>query len=171
LPFADATFDLITSALGVNNMDDPPSALAECARVAKSGARIVITSNTRGHMPEFYNAFREVLAGSDRYLERLDANVNHRASRESLSAMLEAAGFRVTQVHEEIFEWRYLDGTALLGHNLTRFGFLDGWRAVVDRDDEATVFAQLESRLNAIAHEQGELRVTIPMLYVEGQRG
>ena len=34
LPFDDATFDLITSNLGVNNFADPLAAVRECRRVA-----------------------------------------------------------------------------------------------------------------------------------------
>jgi hypothetical protein len=41
---------------------------------------------------------------------------------------------------------------------------------VLAAEDEAAVFGMLEARLNALAEAQGELRVTIPMLYLEGQK-
>jgi arsenite methyltransferase len=61
LPFADASFDLIVSNLGVNNFADPAAVLAECFRVAKPGARLVLTTNLMGHLSEFYEVFRQIL--------------------------------------------------------------------------------------------------------------
>ena len=48
-PFADAAFDLIVSNLGVNNWSDPRGVLAECFRVAKQDAQLVLTTNVVGH--------------------------------------------------------------------------------------------------------------------------
>jgi hypothetical protein len=49
-------------------------------------------------------------------------------------------------------------------------GFLDGWRSVIYVSDEGTIFASIETRLNEMAAAQGELRMTVPMLYVEAIR-
>lgn len=172
MPFAASSFDLIVSNLGVNNFADPPSVLAECCRVAMPGARLALTTNVVGHMAEFYNAFRQTLAelGRPDYMERLAANERHRGTRESVCVLLEESGFRVTKAVEGTFTMRYLDGTALLNHFLTKIGFLEGWRSVIDPEDEAAVFTTLERRLNEFAVSEGELRMTIPMLYVEAQK-
>ena len=71
---------------------------------------------------------------------------------------------------EDQFEMRFLDGSALLRHSLVRFGFLGGWRSIVTPDEEEEVFRALEQRLNDAAHKRGELRMTVPMLYVEGEK-
>ena len=42
LPFADASFDVVTMSFGLRNVADPAAALAEFARVARPGARLVI---------------------------------------------------------------------------------------------------------------------------------
>src|SRR5436309_3778570 len=104
------------------------------------------------------------------YLERLDANEGHRGTQESVRGLIEGAGFVVTRVTEESFRLRYLDGSALLNHSLTKLGFLDGWRKVVAPGDEREVFEQLEKRLNEIAARNGELSMTIPALYVEAEK-
>ena len=83
--------------------------------------------------------------------------------------MVEAAGFGISKVVEDRFTYRFLDGSAMLRHWLVRIGFLDAWRSVVDRDDEQKAFTMLEERLNEVAHDKGELRMTIPMLYVEAR--
>jgi arsenite methyltransferase len=88
----------------------------------------------------------------------------------TLLDMLQAAGFRVVKIREGHFHFRYLDGSALFNHFLTQLGFLDGWRRVVDKEDEERVFALLEQRLNQIASAYGELRMTVPMLYLEGEK-
>src|SRR6266849_598886 len=172
LPFEDATFDLVVSNLGVNNFTDPDAVFAECFRVAKPGTRIVLTTNTRGHMSEFYEVFHQTLLELQKpaYLERLRANEAHRGTKEALSDMLQAAGFRMVKIREDRFHLRYLDGSALFNHSLTKFGFLDGWRRVVDQEDEERVFMLLEKRLDQMARASGELRMTVPMLYLEGEK-
>ena len=172
LPLPDAHFDLIVSNLGVNNFQNSPAALAECARVAKPQARIVLTTNVKGHMREFYALYRETLRelGLSRYLQNLAENEDHRTTKDSLAAQVEVSGFEIERLIEEPFEMRFVDGKALLQHALTRFGFLEGWRKVVDPSDEVAVFAALEERLTQLAFRSGELRMTVPMLYLEGRR-
>ncbi|MEA2573689.1 MAG: hypothetical protein QOH93_987 [Chloroflexia bacterium] len=172
MPFEDARFDLVVSNLGINNFDNPPTVLFECHRVLKPGGRLALTTNVKGHWAEFYEVFRAVIAetGKTRYIQALDANEEHRGTKESVSALLEGAGFRVTKVVEDSFQMRFADGTALFNHTLTQLGFLDAWRSVVEPADEENIFSEVESRLNEIARQQGELHMTTPMLYVEGEK-
>lgn len=172
LPFPDASFDLIVTNLGVNNFANPQAALAECLRVLKAGGNIALTTNLQGHMQEFYNLFREVLTELHKteYLGRLQAQEAHRGTTLSVSQLLQDAGFTIIKTVEDSFELRYLDGSAFFNHWLTRLGFLDGWRGVVNPEDEEEVFGCIEVRLNEQAALDGELRMTVPMLYLEGQK-
>ena len=172
LPFVDATFDLIVSNLGVNNFADPGAVLAECFRVAKPGARLVLVTNPMGHLSEFYEIFRQILRDLQKSasLERLQSHEAHRGTTESLSDLLQAVGFRVVKIREDRFHVRYLDGSAFFTHFLTQLGFLEDWRRVVDQEDEERVFALLEHRLNQVARAAGELRMTVPMLHLEGEK-
>jgi arsenite methyltransferase len=172
LPFAPATFDLIVSNLGINNFARPGAILAECYRVARPQARLVLTTNVVGHMHEFYEVFRATLIaqGKAAYLEALRANENHRGTRDSISVLLEQAGFRVGKVVEDQFTMRFVDGSALLRHRLIKVGFLDGWRGVLPPDEAGAVFAVVEGQLNALAARAGELRMTVPMLYIEAEK-
>jgi ubiquinone/menaquinone biosynthesis C-methylase UbiE len=172
LPFADANFDLIVSNLGMNNFPDPAAVLTECYRVAKPGARLALTTNPMGHLSEFYKAFHLLLQelGKKSSSERLQAHEAHRGTKESLSDLLQAAGFRVVRIAEDCFHLRYLDGSAFFHHCLTQLGFLEDWRRVVDQEDEERVFVLLESKLNQMAWTAGELRMTVPMLYLEGEK-
>jgi ubiquinone/menaquinone biosynthesis C-methylase UbiE len=168
-PFADSVFDLIVSNLGINNWTEPQSVLAECFRVAKPDARIILTTNVVGHYREFYEVFGETLAQMNRAesVEKLSVQSAHRGTRESLSRLLEEAGWHLSRVIENSFEMRFADGSALLNHSLTRLGFLGGWRSVVEPEDEGEVFSRVEQRLNELARQNGELRMSVPMLFLE----
>lgn len=160
MPFPDATFDLITSNLGLNNFDDRAGAMRESRRVARDGATLALTTNLQGHMREFYDVFASVLEGAD--VATLRAHVEHRATIPAVRELLESAGFQVVRVVEREGSMRFANGTALLNHYFIRLGFLEAWKTVV-AGREREVFARLRERLDA----SGELRLTIPMAYVE----
>ncbi|MCB9438590.1 MAG: methyltransferase domain-containing protein [Anaerolineales bacterium] len=171
IPLANQSVDLIVSSLGINNFADPQAVLHECGRVTKVGGRLVLTTNLTGHMREFYAVYREVLRDFDpAYQEGLTHNEQHRGTQASVVALIEGAGYNVSRIVREEFVLRYLDGSALLRHSLTRLGFLDGWRRFLHPEDEQPVFARLEAALNQVAAQAGELRLTIPALYIEAIR-
>ena len=172
MPFGDATFDVVVSNLGVNNFADPAAVLAECFRVARAGGTLYLTTNVEGHFAQFYKVFRDVLRALAKTdcLDRLAANERHRGTRDSLSGLLHDAGFRVNRAVEGSFDMRFLDGGALLNHSLTKIGFLDGWRNVVAAEEERAVFQRIEAGLNEAAERSGELRMTVPMLFVEAKK-
>jgi arsenite methyltransferase len=165
MPFDDASFDLIASNLGINNFDDPAVVMRECFRIARPGARIVLTTNMTGHMADFYHLFRrtlEDLGHADR-IEAVNTQERHRGTRSSIEALVTDAGFGIGKVVESEFVLRYANGSAMLRHPLVKF-FLDGWRTAIAGADEVIIFGELESRLNRM----GEVRMRVPMLYVEG---
>ncbi|HEX8171890.1 MAG TPA: class I SAM-dependent methyltransferase [Thermoanaerobaculia bacterium] len=162
MPFADGSFDLITSNLGINNFADPAAAARECFRVARRGARIVLTTNLTGHYAEFYAIFRDVLRGDAELLAKLDAQEAHRGTRASVEALLTDAGFNLSRTFEDAFTMHFADGTAMLRHSLVQF-FLDGWRGVTE---DAEIWNAIERRLNDAA----PLTMTVPMLYAEAVR-
>jgi len=159
LTFANETFDLITSNLGINNFDDPPAAMNECFRVARDGARIAVTTNLTGHMAEFYDVFRASVPPS--LVDAVNHQEAHRGTRATIEEMITNAGFKLTNVVESEFFLHFADGTAMLRHPLVSF-FLDGWRGVTS---DAKVWRAIEAKLNGGAKP---LRFRVPMLYAEG---
>jgi len=160
MPFADGAFDLIVSNLGVNNFDDRAAAIRECRRVSRPGATFALTTNLQGHMRELYAALADALEGDAKALRRLDEHVKHRATVPDVKRLLEEHRFEVRRVVEREGTMRFADGTALMNHHFIKLGFLDAWKGVAAGNEKA-VFARLLDRLNA------ELRLTIPMAYVE----
>lgn len=170
LPFEDAYFDLIVSNNGTNNVDDEEGAFAEIARVAKPGAQFVFTVNLPETMIEFYDVYRAVLAdrGLDHAVEALEAHIVHkRKPLEHVETVVDRAGFEIASVHEDTFSFRFTDGTAMLKHSFIKLGFSDSWKAILASNELEPVFADVERRLNDIAREKGELRLTVPWICVD----
>ncbi len=172
MPFPDKSFDLITSNLGINNFDDPAKVLQECHRVLRRDGRLCITTNTEGHFMEFYAIFGAVAKelGLEEVLPNLKAHEQHRGNDESIRELLETANFTVSKIMSDKFHMRFLSGTAMLNHFLIVIGFLPAWRALVPMEHEIQFFALLEKKLNEQSDWDGELKLTVPMLYVEATR-
>ncbi len=165
LSLPDDSVDLVVSNLGVNNFDDPPTILTQCYRVAKPGSTFLLSTNVVGHMAEFYQVYHSVLSElrkTDR-LSALEDHVNHRGTANSVSLLLEDAGFRVIDVATSSFRIRFADGSALLRHYFIRLGFLGGWKSFLEEDEIEETFTVLERRLNELAQREGELALTIPI--------
>jgi ubiquinone/menaquinone biosynthesis C-methylase UbiE len=172
MPFQSGTFDLIVSNLGINNFEDRAAVVRECHRVAREGGTLALTTNLQGHMREFYDVFEEVLddAGDQQALDRLGAHVAHRAEVPEVRGLLESGGFPVTRVVERFEVMRFASGTAMLNHHFIKLGFLDAWKAIAP-DATRDVFARLRAALDEHARIEGELRLTIPMAYIEARAG
>lgn len=170
MPLAPGGFDLIVSNLGLNNFDDPEACMGECRRVLRAGGTIALTTNLQGHMREFYDVFAATLSeiGLAPALDALRRHVEHRATVAGVRALYERAGFQVTRVVERTVPMRFADGSALLRHHFIKLGFLDAWKSVVADGERVRAFERLESNLNRLAAERGNLTLTIPLAYVEG---
>lgn len=155
MPFDDASFDLIVSNLGVNNFDDRDAAIRECRRVLRKGGTLALTTNLQGHMRELYDVFAAVLNDEERI--RLKAHIEHRATVPNVKQLLETHGFEITRVVERESVMRFANGAALFNHHFIKLGFLEAWKEVAGN----AVFRTLLERL------PGELRLTIPMAYIE----
>ncbi len=104
LPFANASFDLLTTAFGFRNLANYESGLRELARVLKPGGEVGILEFTEpGHGPlagifRFY--FRHmlprigaVISGNSEAYAYLPGSVAKFPSPEALAALMERAGF------------------------------------------------------------------------------
>ena len=172
LDLPPSSFDVIVSNLGINNFSDPDAVLAACARVAKPGASLLVTTNLTGHMKEFYQVFRATLEqlGQDVCLPLLDEHERHRGTADSVALRVRGAGFAITDEVTGSFRMRFANGSALLSHYFIRLGFVQGWKSVLPADSTAEVFGALERNLNREAEAAGELSLTVPMLCLVATR-
>jgi len=140
--------------------------------VLRPGGVLALTTNVRGHYRELYDELRAVLAasGHSAFIPALEAQEDYRGDADRLGARLRAAGLRPRRLEAEEHRFRFTDGSALLRHSLTRFGFLDGWRSTIPAAEQPNVFAALEAALNDRARSDGELQMTVPWIYMEAER-
>lgn len=172
LPLKDGSIDLVVSNLGLNNFDAPEAVFAECARVAKPGATLALTTNLVGHWRELYEEFASALSASglERVMPALRKHVEHRATVSSVRSLVERGGFVVTKVVEDRFTMRFADGEAFLRHHFVRLAFLPDWVEVLRGEEAEAVIAGLARALDERADLLGELELTVPMAYVEAER-
>jgi demethylmenaquinone methyltransferase/2-methoxy-6-polyprenyl-1,4-benzoquinol methylase len=102
LPFRSGTFDCVSVAFGLRNMTHKDEALAEMARVAKPGGRVLVLEFSRPWKPlaRAYDAYSfSVLPALGKYVARDEAAYRYLAEsirmhpdQETLKSMMESAG-------------------------------------------------------------------------------
>lgn len=169
ISFPNEYFDLITSNLGINNFDNPDKVLSECHRILKTNASLCLTSNLTGTFSEFYEVYNETLneLGFEKYLPQFNEHVNHRGTEESVRKLLDMNGFKIKNEVKSIYKMRFLNGTTFLNHSFIILGFINSWRNMFEETDKQTFFDTFERNLNILSKSKGELKLTIPMLYLE----
>ncbi len=169
IPFQDNYFDLITSNLGVNNFDDPVSALSECYRVLKTNGSLCITSNLTGTFKEFYKVYKTTLKELEltEYLPQIDQHIMSRGTLDSKRELILNCGLTISKQIESTHHIRFLNGTAFLNHAFTNIAFIDSWRNMFSKKHQNLFFDKLEYNLNQFAKINGELKLSIPMVYFE----
>ncbi len=170
-PLQNQSLDLIVSNLGVNNFDYVDLVFQECKRLLKPNGTLAITTNLNGHWHLFYQCFEQVLQQlhANEALKLLQAQQEHRRTAAACSALFKSNGFEVVKIVESQFAMRFLDGTAFLNHHFVQVGWLSTWLQLIEPAQRAEVFSLLEQQLNQVAEATGELRLQVPMLYIEGK--
>src|ERR1700712_4803696 len=86
MPFPDAHFDLVVCNIGINNFHDARGALRECRRVAKTGARLALTTNAQGHFAVLYALLDAILneSGLQPARDALRGEQQHRYSKRAI---------------------------------------------------------------------------------------
>ena len=87
MPFADASFDVVTVAFGLRNMEDWPRAVAEMARVTRPGGHLIVLDFSLPTLPGLRGGYRFYL---HRVLPRIAGWLTgQRAAYEYLSGTIE----------------------------------------------------------------------------------
>jgi len=169
ISFPNDHFDLITSNLGINNFENPDKVLSECHRVLKTNASLCLTTNLTGTFSEFYEVYKETIneLGFEKYLPQFHEHVNHRGTEKSVKELLDSSGFKIKTEVKSIYKMRFLNGTTFLNHSFIIFGFINSWRNMFEETEKQTFFETFERNLNILSKRKGELKLTIPMLYLE----
>ncbi len=171
MDFDDDTFDLVVSNLGINNFSKPESVTKECARVLKPRGTLALTTNLRGHMDGFYDAFTDVLKdlNETKAIESLNHHISTRMSHDELVNLLESADFSVDVVERKTGVLRYSSWEAFWTHPFVRLAFKEPWLAIAEQVSHADVVALVRQKIVKMVADEGELRLSIPIAYVEAR--
>jgi demethylmenaquinone methyltransferase/2-methoxy-6-polyprenyl-1,4-benzoquinol methylase len=109
LPFAPASFDLVSVAFGLRNMTNKDRALAEMARVLKPGGRLLVLEFSKVAEPlrkpyEWYSfqvlpRLGQWVAGDGDSYRYLAESIRMHPSQAELKGMMKTAGFGHVDVH------------------------------------------------------------------------
>jgi len=109
LPFANATFDLVSVAFGLRNMTHKERALAEMARVLKPGGRLLVLEFSKVAAPlakayDWYSfnvlpRLGRWVAGDAESYRYLAESIRVHPDQETLKALMKTAGFGHVDVH------------------------------------------------------------------------
>ena len=107
LPFADASFEVVTVAFGLRNMSDWGAALAEMARVLPPGGHVLVLdfSLPRGGWRPLYRAYLHhclpwlagIITGQKAAYDYLGDSIERFPGGQEMCALLEASGFHDAQ--------------------------------------------------------------------------
>ena len=109
LPFADASFDLVSVAFGLRNMTHKERALAEMARVLRPGGRLLVLEFSKVWAPlkgpyDLYSFsllpwLGKKVANDDASYRYLAESIRMHPDQATLKAMMKSAGFGHVDVH------------------------------------------------------------------------
>lgn len=111
LPFPDDTFDAVTISFGLRNVVEPQRALAEFARVARPGARLVVAEFAAPTWPPFRRLYleylvkalpriAEVVSSDPRAYTYLAASIRAWPDRRTIADWMVDAGWRDVRVKD-----------------------------------------------------------------------
>jgi ubiquinone/menaquinone biosynthesis C-methylase UbiE len=173
IPLSDNAIDLIVSNNGLNNVTDLDKSLSECARIIKKGGQFLQTMNLNDTMIEFYSAMEKVL--TDLNLDDcLDAMHNQiykkRKPLDQYIELIKSKGFSIDKVTHDKFEYKFVDGTAMLNHYFIRLAFIDGWKDIVSNDRQEEIFRLIEEELNRKSQTDGIMKLTVPFVVIDTEK-
>lgn len=110
LPFADASFDAVTVAFGLRNLENIEGGLAEIYRVLKPGGRAAILEFSRPIVPVFRQLFEfyfhnilprigALISGSKGAYTYLPKSVRNFPDQKRLAAMMHSVGYANVNYH------------------------------------------------------------------------
>ena len=170
IPLADNSVDLITSNNGLNNVADIEQVISECSRIIKPGGQFIQTMNLDKTMFEFYYVMEDVLAELKLYKQIEDMHkhiTEKRPAVDLFTEIMQECGFTVRSIEHDQFNYRFVDGTALLNHYFIRLAFMGSWIALLPQNRVSEIFGKVESALNKQADILGGIKLSIPYVLID----
>jgi ubiquinone/menaquinone biosynthesis C-methylase UbiE len=170
IPVEAGTFHLIVSNNGINNVSDMEQAISECSRVIKPGGQFLQTMNLNSSMMEFYHVMTGVLKSKRLFecLKKMDEHIyKKRKPLPEVTGILERNRFQIRDVEHSMFDYKFIDGTALLRHYFIRMAFLNAWKEIVPAERQEEIFTEIEKQMNELSEATGYFRLSIPFAVID----
>ncbi|MCG6958374.1 methyltransferase domain-containing protein [bacterium BMS3Abin03] len=170
LPFKNNSFDLIVSNNGTNNVQDIRQTLSECFRVSNTDAQFLTTMNLENSIIEFYNVFEETLIENNLKEEvgKMKAHIySKRKPIDEMKSLIENSGFKIKNIIEDNFSLRFLNALTMFNHTLIKYWFLGSWKDILKPENLEKIFKLVEVKLDKIAKQNGEIKLTIPYVLID----
>jgi ubiquinone/menaquinone biosynthesis C-methylase UbiE len=173
LSFADEVYDMVVCNLGLSDFKDPQRALADFARVTKSGGEVRCTLPLLGTFGEFYDIYREVLIKHDKHeiLERLNEQMHSTFwSSDDCYAWLESAGLESAMVEIDEFTMLFRSSREFFFSPVIEFGPLSDWKRAAGRGQEMQdIFWYIKEAIDAY-YEGRAFEVTVRAGMLKGTK-
>jgi arsenite methyltransferase len=169
IPLENESVDLIVSNNGINNVSNIEKVLSECSRIMRVNGQFVLSVNLDTTMIEFYTVMEQVLSNLGMKKEISDMREHIYRKRRPLPELvmlLNQYGFRVNNIVEEKFDYRFTDGTTLLQHFFMRLAFIPSWESIVPAERRQQVFQIIENELNDRSDRTGQCILTVPFVVI-----
>jgi len=165
LPFADASLDLVASALSLQFVNDLPGALIQIRRALKPDGLFLAAIVGGGSLGEL----REAFAQAESEIEGgLSPRVAPFADLRDLGGLLQRAGFALPVVDSDRLTVRYSDVIALM-HDLRRMGATNILRERSRKPlKRATLNRMSKIYAERFADGDGRLRATFEVVWLSG---
>lgn len=170
IPLKDNSVDLITSNNGINNVADIEQVISECSRIIKPAGQFIQTMNLDKTMFEFYYVMEDVLTELKLYkeIEHMHKHITEkRPSIDLFTETIQECGFTIKSIEYNQFNYKFVDGTALLNHYFIRLAFMDSWIALLPKNEVNKIFSEIESALNKQADILGGIKLSIPYVLID----
>lgn len=169
LPIDSQVFDLIVSNNGINNVQDIKGTFKECYRVMKPNSQMVFTMNLEETFIEFYEIFRSVLKkqGLENEASKIQAHIyEKRKPLSEIKELLANANLEIADIKYGNFNYRFIDGTAMLNHFFIKLSFLDSWKKITGVHTPK-IFTLLEKEINKKAEKTGNFTMSVPFATID----
>jgi SAM-dependent methyltransferase len=127
LPFPDASIDIVTGNLLVNNVDDPAAMVTEIERVLRPGGVCVFSTNPGDTFPEWLDLIEREHPD---FAVSIAAERHRRLDEERIAALFHAVGRWTTAVTLSRVVWQFSSAHAFIGHPFIRSWFVPNWNAL-----------------------------------------
>ena len=173
LPFSADTFDYVISNVGINNFENRAKIFAELSVVNKKRGYLILTTNLDNCMYEFYNIFNLLLKriGKESYIENLHEHQKERVTISELRHLYRSNGYKISKIVESVFTLIYADSKSFFDNEFIQMGFIKNWQRVVEtRQAWDNIQFEIEQEIDRIVSKDDKFTLTVPIVYIEGQK-